>query len=96
MLDATNAEDSDAFLASFADDAVVDDWGRQFAGREQIAGWNDRENIGTHNRIAVTGSRVLDDAEELDVQVTGDGYNGGGTFTIQTRDGVITRMVIRG
>lgn len=55
MIDATNAEDSTAFLSTFAEDAVVDDWGRRFTGRAEIAAWNARENIGTHNRIEVTG-----------------------------------------
>lgn len=96
MIDATNAEGTDTFLDQFADNAVVDDWGRRFAGRTQIAAWNARENIGTHNRITVTGVRSNPDGVELTIQVTGDGYNGGGTFIIETKAGVIERMVIRG
>ena len=33
MVDATNAADDAAFLDSFTDDGVVDDWGREFVGR---------------------------------------------------------------
>jgi hypothetical protein len=32
MLDATNAGDSQAFLATFADDATLVDWGPTFRG----------------------------------------------------------------
>ena len=55
MLDATNAADSQAFLAAFADDATLVDWGRTFAGKAEIACWNDNENIGVQNRIEITG-----------------------------------------
>ena len=45
MIDATNREDSAAFLDAFADDAVINDWGREFTGKAEIATWNDNENI---------------------------------------------------
>lgn len=96
FVDATNAEDTDALLAAFADDAILDDWGRVFTGRDEIASWNARENIGTHNRIEVTGSRPAGDAIVLDVQVAGNGYNGGGSFTIHSHEGRISRLTIRG
>lgn len=50
MIDATNAEDRDRLLRAFAPDAVLIDFGRRFVGHEEIGGWSDRENIGTHNR----------------------------------------------
>ena len=56
MVDATNAADNAAFLDSFTDDGVVDDWGREFVGREAIAGWNGRENIGVHSQFTFTRS----------------------------------------
>ena len=99
MIEATNAEDNEAFLAAFAEDAVVDDFGRRFEGKAEIAAWNDRENIGTHNRIEVTGARPDGpdgDGVLLTIRVSGDGYNGDGTFAIQSRDDTIHRMVIRG
>lgn len=86
MLDATNAEESEAFLSCFAEDAMVDDWGRQFIGRAPIAEWNAAENIGTHNRIIVTGVSSSGDGVLLDIQVSGEGDNGGGTFAMTVRD----------
>ena len=36
LLQAANEHDTDAFLAGFTEDGVVDDWGREFAGAEAI------------------------------------------------------------
>jgi hypothetical protein len=96
MLDATNRGDSDAFLAAFADDAVLDDWGRTFTGHEEIAGWNARENIGVNSHIEVTGVERSGDSIRVGVAVSGDGYNGGGAFTFVLAGDRIARMVITG
>jgi phenylacetic acid degradation operon negative regulatory protein len=96
LLDATNAEDRTAFLDAFTDDGVVDDWGRRFAGRARIAEWDAGENIGVHSRIVATSVRRTGDTVEFGVRVTGDGYNGGGTFTAELRDGRVALLRIRG
>lgn len=96
MIDATNAEDTQAFLAAFAEDAVVDDFGRKFIGPAQIKAWSDRENIGTHNQIEVTSISRNGESVVLHVLVSGAGYNGGGTFTITTSHGTIRSLIIRG
>ncbi len=41
-----NRHDTQAFLAFFPADGVVDDWGRRFVGHDAIRGWSDREFIG--------------------------------------------------
>jgi hypothetical protein len=96
MIDATNREDDAGFLDAFADDAVLDDWGRTFTGREAIAGWNDRENIGVHSRIEVTSIDRDGDEVRVGVSVSGEGYNGGGAFTFVLAGDRIARMVISG
>jgi uncharacterized protein (TIGR02246 family) len=100
MLDATNAGDSAAFLDCFADDGVVEDWGREFVGRERIASWNDGENIGVQSQIAVqevkTDPRPDGVEVTLTITVTGNGYNGGGSFVVTVRSDRIARLTIRG
>ena len=96
LLAATEAEDRALFLDSFTEDGVVDDGGREFAGRDRIAEWDANENIGVHSRIEATSVRREGDRVEFGVRVTGGGYNGGGTFTAELRDGRIARLVIRG
>jgi hypothetical protein len=96
FFDATNRGDSEAFLDAFADGAVLDDWGRTFTGREEIAGWNARENIGVHSHFETTGVTRTGDEVRVGIEVTGDGYNGGGAMTFTLAGGRIARMVITG
>jgi ketosteroid isomerase-like protein len=96
MIDATNAGDSAAFLEAFADDATLTDWGRTFTGRAEIARWNDDENIGVQSRIGVTGVERSGGIVTVGVAVSGNGYNGGGSFAFALEGGLIARMVIRG
>ncbi len=96
FVDATNRGDSDAFVAAFPDDAYLNDWGREFHGREGVAGWNQSDNIGKHSQFDVLGivEGRKPDQFLLTVTVSGDGYNGPGTFTFDLRDGLIARFLI--
>lgn len=96
MFDATNRGDSEAFLDAFADGATLDDWGRTFTGREAIAGWNARENIGVNSHLEATGVEQEGDEIRVGVAVTGGGYNGGGSMTFTLDGDRIATMVIRG
>jgi hypothetical protein len=97
MFDATNRGDSEAFLDAFADGATLDDWGRTFTGHTEIAGWNDRENIGVHSHIEPGAVTRDGDAVKVGVTVSGEGYNGGGAFTFTLApNGKVARMVITG
>ena len=58
LLQAANDHDTDAFLAGFTDDGVVDDWGREFAGADAIRGWSDKEFIGVD--VTLDGRRRHD------------------------------------
>src|SRR3546814_14648081 len=51
FIEATNAGDTDAFLAAFTEDAVVSDWGRVYRGRDAIADWDRTDNIGQRSRF---------------------------------------------
>ncbi len=55
---AVNAFDEDAIVATFADDALVNDVYREFWGREAIRRWAARELVGDRVTVAVTD--VLD------------------------------------
>jgi ketosteroid isomerase-like protein len=43
---ATNDHDGDAYIATFANDALVNDFQRNFWGREAIRNWSNKEIIG--------------------------------------------------
>ena len=95
VFDATNAGDTAAFLAAFALDGVVDDWGREFHGREAIRRWSDGENIGVRATFEVTEVVVTDGAYVVTATVGGGGFNGPSHFTFQVAGEHVTRMTIR-
>jgi ketosteroid isomerase-like protein len=94
--EATNRGDSQAFLAAFAPDAVLEDWGRTFTGHDEIARWNEHENIGVQSHFEALAATQDGDTTTVQIQVTGNGYNGGGAFAITTDGERITRWVITG
>ena len=94
-LDAANANDTAAFLACFAPDGVVDDWGREFRGPDEIRGWSDREFIGVHVSLDVTDVEREDGATTVTATVGGDGFNGRSHFTFAVAGEHVTRMTIR-
>ena len=94
-IDAANANDTDAFLACFPPDGVVDDWGREFAGHDEIRGWSDREFIGVKVNLSVVQVAVEDFDVVVTAQVGGDGFNGLSHFTFQVEGGRVRRMTIR-
>jgi hypothetical protein len=96
MFEATNRGDSEAFLACFVEDAVLDDWGRTFTGHTAIARWNANENIGVQSHIEPSGATREGDAVRVRVTVSGNGYNGGGSFVFRTDGQHITQLEIRG
>jgi hypothetical protein len=51
---AVNAQDEDAIMATFADDALVNDARREFWGAEAIRRWAAREMVGDRVTIEVT------------------------------------------
>jgi hypothetical protein len=95
LLQAANDHDTDAFLASFTADGVVDDWGREFAGADAIRGWSDAEFIGVDVTLAVTSATTEGDSTIVKAQVGGSGFNGPSTFTFAVRDDLVSRMTIR-
>ena len=46
FIKATNDHNGDAFIATFATDALVNDFARNFRGVEEIKKWSDKEMIG--------------------------------------------------
>ena len=94
-LDAANANNTEAFLACFPADGVVDDWGREFRGHQRIREWSDREFIGVKVSLRVTEVDVKGDDVVVTAQVGGDGFNGPSHFTFHVAGDQVSRMTIR-
>ena len=58
FIDATNRGDSEAFTSVFAEDAVLDDWGRTFHGRDGVASWNRTDQQSGDGNTAQVRGRV--------------------------------------
>jgi len=95
VLDAANGHDTEAFLACFTEDGVVDDWGREFQGADRIKGWSDAEFIGVEVTLAVTGVEQSGDETIVTADVGGKGFNGPSTFSFQVEGDKVARMTIR-
>jgi hypothetical protein len=96
FIDTTNGGDSAAFVALFTEDAVLDDWGRVFHGRDGVASWNRTDNIGKQAHFDLVGIEETDVPDRLvaTLTVSGGGFNGTGPMTFEFRDGHIARLVI--
>ena len=96
FIDATNRGDSEAFTAVFTEDAVLDDWGRVFHGRDGVASWNRTDNIGKHAHFDLVGIEATGDPDQVvaTLTVSGGGFNGTGPMTFTFRGGQIARLVI--
>ena len=95
LIEAANANDTDAFLQALTPDAVVDDWGREFRGRDAIRGWSDNEFIGVAVSLDVTAVEEHGGATTVTATVGGDGFNGPSHFTFQAAGDHVARMTIR-
>ncbi len=96
LVDAANAGDTAAFLAAFTPDGVVDDWGREFRGADDIQGWSDGEFIGVEVSLEVEEVELDGPRTIVAAIVGGNGFNGPSTFTFTTVGGLVSRMMIRG
>lgn len=92
---AINRGDTDAFLAFFPEDGVVEDWGRRFSGHAAIRGWSDKELIGAKGTLTIT--KVLSVSPQR-VEVMTDWqssfFSGTSKFTFTLDDGKVREMRI--
>ena len=94
FVEATNAGDTEAFLDTFGEDAFLSDWGRDFHGQDEIARWNQSDNIGVQSKFRIV--RVAEGAGvyHVRVAVTGNGLNGEGNMAFTLDRGRIASLVI--
>jgi hypothetical protein len=94
MIDATNAGDSDAFVAAFTPDAYLEDWGRGFHGHDGIRSWDTTDNIGRKAHFETDGAERDGDDWVVAFVVTGGGFNGTSDIRFTLDGDRISRMVI--
>jgi ketosteroid isomerase-like protein len=97
---ACNAHDLDAWMASFAEDALVNDLQREFAGTEAIRAFARKEIFGADVTMAVESA--MDRRGDVTVRARLDGaYDKTGlpdplilSFYFSLRDGRISQLII--
>jgi hypothetical protein len=96
FIDATNAADTERFVATFADDAYLNDWGREFHGPDGVRSWNETDNIGMQSQFELIS--VLPGSAHgeytANIKVTSNRFNGTGPFRFVLRDGKIASLVL--
>lgn len=95
MRDTINRGDAEGYLALFAPDAVVDDWGSRHEGIAAIRAWSQQEQIDAKGHLTVT--RVVSDTGGVivfDTDWTSSFFSGLGRFTVTVRDGKIAELRI--
>jgi ketosteroid isomerase-like protein len=95
FIDATNAADNEAFVATFTEDAYVRDYGREFTGHKGTADWNRTDNIGVNMKFDYVGfEQTAPGTYEVKLKATSNRFNGTGTLRITVRDNLISRLEI--
>ncbi|AWB94115.1 ketosteroid isomerase [Aeromicrobium chenweiae] len=96
FVSATNDGDTEAFVAAFTPDAYLNDWGREFHGRDGVRSWSSTDNIGVQSHFDVVSVEQPDSPGTYVVvlRVSGNGYNGTGPLTFVLQDGLIARLII--
>jgi hypothetical protein len=95
LLNAAEANDTERFLAAFAEGGVVDDWGREFVGTDAIRAWSDREFIGKNVSLEIRSVERDGEATLGTAEVGGDGFNGPSHFSFLVDGERVSRMTIR-
>jgi hypothetical protein len=94
MIDATNSADRAAFLECFTPDAFLNDWGSKYRGRDEIARWNETDNIGKQSQMRILAIRKTGAVYESTIDVRGKGYNGEGKLAFRLAGDRIAELII--
>ena len=94
MIEATNEADREGFVASFTEDAYLEDWGRKFHGHAGVARWNETDNIGKNAHFAATATREEQGHYVVTLVVSGGGFNGTSDIAFEVQGDLISSMII--
>ncbi len=96
LVAAINRGDTEAFLALFPADGVVDDWGRRMVGHAAIRAWSDKETIGAKGVMTVTKASATSNQVLVDADWKSTFYSGSGSYVFTIANGKVREMRIVG
>jgi len=81
FINTTNNADSTGFVNLFTTDAVLNDWGTEYHGPNEIAKWNQTDNIGKKSHFELVDAKQnTDEIWTVNLRVSGNGFNGTSPF----------------
>lgn len=94
VVDAINDGDLDAFVAAFAEDGHVDDWGRRLDGHDGIRSWGQSDAIGANATMDVQDATTAGDVTTVQAEWRSNVFNGTSTFIFATTGDKVHSLTI--
>ncbi|WP_425324071.1 nuclear transport factor 2 family protein [Gordonia polyisoprenivorans] len=94
FIETVNRHDDEGFLDAFTQSGAVNDWGREFTGRDAIKGWSDKEFIGSNGTLTPDTVSVEGDSITVIGGWRSNHANGRSRFRFVTVGNKIERMEI--
>lgn len=76
LVDAINEADTEAFVAAFASDGFVDDWGRVLRGHDGVRSWAGSDAIGQQAQMTVLSASTSGDTTTIRFGWSSRRFNG--------------------
>lgn len=93
-VDAINAGDTEAFVAAFASDGLVNDWGRILKGHEGVRSWAHSDAIGASANMIVLESKTTGELTHIVFDWQSRVFNGRSQAYVTIADGLIAEFRI--
>lgn len=93
-IDAINAADTDAFVAAFAANGLINDWGRILRGHEGVRSWACSDAIGAGAKMTVVEATTTGNTTHVIFDWKSRVFNGRSQAYVTVVDGLITEFRI--
>lgn len=94
VVDAINNGDEDAFVAAFAPDGYVDDWGRVLRGSDGVRSWTQTDAIGMNASMTVLSASTDGNTTHITFDWRSDRFNGQSEAYVTVTDNQVTAFRI--
>lgn len=94
LVEAINSGDYDGFVATFAPDGRVDDWGNVRTGHEGVRSWAETDAIGADARMRLLSASTEGDVTEIRFDWASNKFTGDGHAFVTIRDRLISEFRI--
>lgn len=94
VIDAINAADTDAFVASFAPDAVINNYGLVWSGVDGVRTWAESDAIGAGARMRLVEAGTTDAITHLVFDWSSRLFQGRSEAFITVRDDLVVEFRI--